>query len=412
MKRIFVAVISLIAVVSVFGKDIYVSPSGGDSAAGTAEAPYLTIRKAIESAAPGTNIYLREGVYKPQPADIMRRGASGAYDVVYDLSADGTAEAPILIAGCDGEKVTIDLSDIRTGERVIGFNLMGDYWHLRNFDIGGIQVMQTGHTQSINVGLFGGNNCTVERVNMHDGMGIGVYATKGSNNLILNCDAYNNYDPISDGGYGGNCDGFGFHIKGDFTGNVIRGCRAWRNSDDGYDLINNYSPVTIENCWAWQNGYDADKVSRGDGTGIKSGGFGMKKVYPDSHKAPRNRIINCLAWDNKVNGIYANHHLGGNDFIGNVSCGNLNNYNMVNRKSPREIVDVAGYGHRLEGNVSYKPRKEGGDCVNVDEAECTLSGNIFTGLSEADFESLDASQLLQPRKPDGSLPDITFLKRR
>ena len=47
MKRIFVAVISLIAVVSVFGKDIYVSPSGGDSAAGTAEAPYLTIRKAI-----------------------------------------------------------------------------------------------------------------------------------------------------------------------------------------------------------------------------------------------------------------------------------------------------------------------------------------------------------------------------
>ena len=269
MKRIFVAVISLIAVVSVFGKDIYVSPSGGDSAAGTAEAPYLTIRKAIESAAPGTNIYLREGVYKPQPADIMRRGASGAYYVVYDLSADGTAEAPILIAGCDGEKVTIDLSDIRTGERVIGFNLMGDYWHLRNFDIVGIQVMQTGHTQSINVGLFGGNNCTVERVNMHDGMGIGVYATKGSNNLILNCDAYNNYDPISDGGYGGNCDGFGFHIKGDFTGNVIRGCRAWRNSDDGYDLINNYSPVTIENCWAWQNGYDADKVSRGDGTGIK-----------------------------------------------------------------------------------------------------------------------------------------------
>ncbi len=52
MKRIFVAVISLIAVVSVFGKDIYVSPSGGDSAAGTAEAPYLTIRKAMNQPRP------------------------------------------------------------------------------------------------------------------------------------------------------------------------------------------------------------------------------------------------------------------------------------------------------------------------------------------------------------------------
>ncbi|WP_302616058.1 hypothetical protein [uncultured Muribaculum sp.] len=33
-------------------------------------------------------------------------------------------------------------------------------------------------------------------------------------------------------------------------------------------------------------------------------------------------------------------------------------------------------------------------------------------LSDTDFESLDASQLLSPRKDDGSLPDITFLKLR
>jgi hypothetical protein len=46
---------------------------------------------------------------------------------------------------------------------------------------------------------------------MHDGMGIGFYLTKGSNNLILNSDAYNNYDPVSEGGVGGNVDGFGGH---------------------------------------------------------------------------------------------------------------------------------------------------------------------------------------------------------
>ena len=25
------------------------------------------------------------------------------------------------------------------------------------------------------------------------------------------------------------------------TGNVFKGCRAWRNSDDGFDLITNYA---------------------------------------------------------------------------------------------------------------------------------------------------------------------------
>ena len=41
---------------------------------------------------------------------------------------------------------------------------------------------------------------------MHDGMAIGFYLVRGSNNLVLNCDAYNNYDPVSENGTGGNVD--------------------------------------------------------------------------------------------------------------------------------------------------------------------------------------------------------------
>lgn len=197
----------------------------------------------------------------------MKRRGVGPYDCVYLLDKNGTPDRPITLAGSPGEKVTVDLSDIKTENRIMGFCLLGDWWHLKNFDIVGIQVTQKGHTQSINVGLFGGSNCVVEQVNMHDGMGIGVYATKGHDNLVLNCDAYNNYDPVSEDARGGNCDGFGFHLNfPDCTGNVIRGCRAWRNSDDGFDLINNHAPVLIDHCWAWENGYDADMVSRGDGT--------------------------------------------------------------------------------------------------------------------------------------------------
>jgi len=42
-------------------------------------------------------------------------------------------------------------------------------------------------------------------------------------------------------------DGFGCHVgKTTETGNVFRNCRAWRNSDDGFDLINCATPRDAE----------------------------------------------------------------------------------------------------------------------------------------------------------------------
>ena len=397
------------------GADYFVSPSGLDSNPGTEDFPFQNISKAIAKAKAGTTIYLREGIYKPAVSDIMKvKGESNVYDCVFFLSANGSSQKPITITGYPGESVVIDLSDIKTENRIMGFDLRGNYWHLKNFDIIGIQVTQTGHTQSINVGLFGGSNCIIENVNMHDGMGIGVYATKGSNNLVLNCDAYNNYDPVSENGKGGNCDGFGFHLKEtDATGNVLRGCRAWRNSDDGFDLINNFAPVVIEQCWAWENGYDADMISRGDGTGIKSGGYGMGSSPKVPSVIPRNIIRNCIAYANKNQGFYANHHLGGLDFINNSAYKNRRNFNMVNRKSIEENVDVDGYEHNLLNNVSFFPTTSGEDCININVNLSALSNNTFDGsvkVKSTDFKSLDASELLLRRKPDGSLPDIDFLR--
>lgn len=415
MKRVLFSLAFCLMALGVFAAEIYVSPNGDDAANGQKETPYRTIRKAIETAGPGTTIYLREGKYTPTEAEVMYHGAENVYDCVYYLDKSGKDGQPITLSGYPGEEVVLDLSQIRPEARVMGFYLKGDYWHLRDFDIVGIQVTQTGHTQSINVGLFGGSNCVIERVNMHDGMGIGVYAIRGCDNLVLNCDAYNNYDFVSENGYGGNCDGFGFHLNGrSYTGNRLYGCRAWRNSDDGFDLINNNSPVTIENCWAWENGYDADLVSRGDGTGFKSGGFGMKTVKAGT-VAPRNVVTNCIAWSNKQNGFYANHHLGGLDFSNCTSYQNVRNFNMVNRKSIEEAVDVPGYNHHLFNNLSYRPRLADADCVNINTSLCTVENNTFlpaTSISDSDFESLDASQLLRPRKADGSLPDITFMRIR
>lgn len=308
MKKILFIIMSLLPmtiVTQATNKDYYVSPSGSDTNNGSIETPFATLRKAINCATAGTTIYLREGTYSPATADAMGT-KEGVYSVAYLLSKNGTKDAPITITSYEEEKVTIDLSDFKPDSmRVCGFYVGGNYWRLKNFDIIKCQVTITGHTQSENISLRGGSNCIIERINIHDGMGIGVYATRGSNNLILNCDAYNNYDSFSGStnGDGGNTDGFGFHLnKAEYTGKIIRGCRAWRNSDDGFDLISNLAPVTIDSCWAWENGYDAEMVSRGDGNGIKGGGYGMGELKSEV-EAVRNTIMNCIAWKNKQGGF-------------------------------------------------------------------------------------------------------------
>ena len=136
----------------------------------------------------------------------------------------------------------------------------------------------------------------------------------------MNCDAYNNYDSVSEGGKGGNVDGFGGHInsssvgEGKGTGNVFEGCRAWYNSDDGFDLINCFEAVKIINCWSFLNGYKpGTKEVAGDGTGFKAGGYGMAadKLPAIPSVIPQHEVRNSLAYYNRLRGFYANHHLGG-----------------------------------------------------------------------------------------------------
>ena len=83
---------------------------------------------------------------------------------------------------------------------------------------------------------------------------------------------------MSEGGKGGNSDGFGFHFSNaDYTGNRAVGCRAWMNSDDGFDFIGCKAPVELDHCWALYSGWKDDKVKTpGDGNGFKCGGYGRK----------------------------------------------------------------------------------------------------------------------------------------
>jgi hypothetical protein len=249
---------------------------------------------------------------------------------------------------------------------------------------------------------------------MHDGQAIGFYLIKGADNLILNCDAYRNWDYISEGGKGGNTDGFGCHplLGSNGKGNVFRGCRAWFNSDDGYDCIRASESVTFDHCWAFYNGYSTEFQSLGDGNGFKAGGWGLVKDNRVPDSIPMHIIQFCVAVRNRANGFYSNHQPGGSYWYNNTSYLNGTNFNMLNR-STNFAADTTGYGHVIKNNLSLESRTY--ETQYIDAAKCVVENNSFSipiKVTTADFVSVDQSQLVAPRKADGSLPDIDFLKLR
>lgn len=424
MKNLFTLIL-LAIVISISAKSIYIAPGGNDSAAGTIDAPLATLPAAYKKVVSGDTVYFRGGTYKVTDEQVMKYKSPYAY--VFALEKAGTASKRTCFMGYPGERPVFDFSALNlNGEhRFAAFYLGADYLHLRNFDIIGVPVRIKGHTQSECVSARKGSYCIVENLSMHDNMAIGYYQTAGSHNLVLNCDAYNNYDAYSEGQYGGNVDGFGCHVsKSSEVGNVFRNCRAWRNSDDGFDLINCYMPVEIDHCFAFFNGYQptidpkdtTEFKSAGDGNGIKGGGFGMSdtKQITFPNGCPQHYIHHCLAYRNKSNGIYSNHHLGGNRWEYNTSGMNQrHNYSMVNRKgtATTENVDVDGYEHILIGNVSWKGNR--GDVTALNTEKCTLANNSFGPdafmVADVDFVTVSPASFFTSRDAEGNLPEILFL---
>jgi hypothetical protein len=243
---------------------------------------------------------------------------------------------------------------------------------------------------------------------MHDGQAIGLFIGRGSDNLVLNCDAYRNHDFTSENGRGGNTDGFGCHVPDSGPNNVFKGCRAWFNSDDGFDCINSGAAVTFTNCWAFFNGYSPDFKRLGDGNGFKAGGYGIETDTRFPDPVPRHHVNRCLAVRNPSAGFYANHHPGGIDWIHNSAFRNGANFNFLGRSDDAN-ADIPGHGHKIINNLSYGTTR---DSINLDSERSQHAGNSFdltVKPTDSDFLSLEESGLTAPRQPNGDLPEIRFL---
>ena len=384
----------------------YVAPAGSDSAEGTLEAPFATVQRAQKAAEPGDTVFLRGGTYVLTEANVSRR--VGIYDCVTFLDKSGRPGSPIRYQAYEGERPVFDLSRVKpAGRRVTAFRVEGSWLHLTGFEVVGIQVTILTHTQSINFDNQGSHN-VYEQLAAHDGMGIGFWIGNGSDNLVLNCDAYRNYDRVSENGKGGNSDGFGYHGPKGSVNNVFRGCRAWFNSDDGFDFINSGEAGRAENCWSFYNGYSPEFKPLAAGNGFKAGGYGATPVERLPNPIPRHVVVGSVAVRNKANGFYANHHVAGVDFINNTALRNHANFNLLGREKDNR-TDIPGRGHRVRNNLAYAG---GVEVTQMDVAACDASNNSFDlpiELTDSDFLGLDEADLVKPRKPNGDLPDVPLL---
>jgi hypothetical protein len=254
---------------------LVVSPAGKVGATGTADAPFAGLAEAADRAQPGDIIRIAGGTYKQEQP--------------IHLGTSGTATAPIRIEPTDTKRVLFDFSEQKFEQRLSGIVVAGDYWQIVGLEVvgasrSGIQV--TGHHNII------------ERCRTHENQGTGVdLSAPASHNLVLNCDSYRNVDRPN---RGENADGFGAKYKIG-PGNVFRGCRAWENADDGFDLWKAPFPVRIEYCVAYRNGLNLWGIERftGNGNGFKLGG----DFIPAAHV-----VVGCLVMDQPKNGFDQNNN--------------------------------------------------------------------------------------------------------
>jgi hypothetical protein len=371
----------------------YVSPSGSDSAAGSQSAPWKTIAHAQSAVSAGDTVTFRAGTYSYTTATTNCSSQTAVVDAI-TLSRSGVS-----YVNYPGEKVQFNFSGM-TGVncRIKGFDVTGSNIYLRGFEITGVRQNNSLNHESWGVWISGSNN-TFEKLDTHNHMGPGLFIANGGGNLVLNCDSHDNYDPYSSSGAGTNADGFGAHIPAGHSGNVFRGDRSWWNSDDGFDLINAFSSVTIENSWAWRNGYLPETTTAGgDGNGFKAGGYGG--VYVSN--GVKHTVRTSVAFLNRASGFYANHHTVADDFVNNTAYNNHVDFNMLGINSSGAAVGLG----TLRNNIAYV----GTLTSNMSGTSASYnSWNLGVTMADSQFQSVSTTGWNASRQSDGSLPALASL---
>ena len=450
-KRRIMLGIALFAVQS-FSSVYYVATDGSDSNAGTKEKPFASLNKANDVVTAGDTVWIRGGVYdlhdtiyfpryKMTAGILLTTSGESDNNRIHYFAYPG--ERPIF----DGANLPVaagyDKSDgtpegaMYTSPIVIS----AKYLHLKGFEVRNTPMI---HNSNSGVFLYASKHIFLEQIDSHHHAGPGFFANDGAadggGHIFLNCDAHDNYDPNGWQGDGENADGFGAHYQKPGEGDTTKfiGCRSWWNSDDGFDFINQEFPVVVENCYAFGNGYS----DYGKGNPPRGNGYGIK-MGESTLGGGKHLIKNSVAWKNKSSGFYANYTGVGSTWINNTSYKNEDRaFNMASTLFDAEgnrLAEVAPLtgdnAHVLKNNIAFpNSLSQIGTCweyipsQGIDRDVSCPAGenntwNLNLTLTENDFMSVDDPSMtitgqdlsklpgiLGPRKADGSLPDVDFLK--
>jgi hypothetical protein len=305
------------------------APDGTDSeGCGSADAPCATLAAAYDILCPvppegtenGTEcegpaprtLCVRPGTYPMSERFELRKTRMGTEsNPIVIQAAPSSTTKPVFDFSSQPRVAACGAQSDSSGGELTGITMNADWTVLRNVvvtDANDNCVKVAGaHNLVEGVVVYG---CDDSGIQISAGSG---YVNSGTNNTIINCDSYQNHDPQC---LGMNADGFAAK-SGTGAGNVFRGCRAWDNADDGWDLGGWTDPVRVENCWAISqcastvddrsdcNGFMlgaddwstqhvlVDLIAVGNRGGASGCGF-----TPDTNPASMTCDGTCAAWDN------------------------------------------------------------------------------------------------------------------
>ncbi|WP_030852531.1 right-handed parallel beta-helix repeat-containing protein [Streptomyces sp. NRRL S-475] len=344
---------------------VYLGLSTGGARAASAAVTVSTtaqLEQAVKNATAGTVIQVRGGTYYPA--------------ATLKSTANGTSSAPITLRAYGTEKVRIDGSKLPAGAWLAGIH--GDHWTVQ--DLAFVNSPAQGFVATSSVGGVFRNLVTAD--NGDSGFTLRGDGTTG--NLVQNLDSHGNYDPA---GHGQNADGIAVKF-GSGTGNRITGARLHNNSDDGLDLWQFSSPVTIEHSWAFGNGENRwnDAAFEGNGNGFKLGGGGASVAHV---------VNNNAAWDNTLHGFTENSNAGALALNRNTAYANA-----------QSGFYFATGTARLGENLAVADK---GGAAKLGSSTVSAGNNWDSGIATPPFRSTDATSAYGARRADGSLPATTFL---